>query len=101
NYNRAGGKVTIRAGAVQPEGGTPGSVFVEVSDTGIGIPEGDIDRVFDKYYRSKASSGRRGTGLGLAIVKAAVESHGGTVSVTSIHGEGSTFRVVIPMNPPV
>lgn len=101
NYNRAGGKVTIRAGAVQPEGGTQGLVFVEVSDTGIGIPEEDIGRVFDKYYRSKTSSGRRGTGLGLAIVKAAVESHGGTVSVTSVHGEGSTFRVVIPMNPPV
>jgi len=92
NYNRHGGRVVIKAGMTGAD-----SVYVEVSDTGVGIPPEDIPHVFDKYFRSKTTSKRRGTGLGLAIVKAALDAHGGTVSVKSRPGEGSTFRIEVPV----
>jgi PAS domain S-box-containing protein len=92
NYNRHGGRVVIRTGMADAD-----KVFIEVSDTGVGIPPEDIPHVFDKYFRSKTTSKRRGTGLGLAIVKAALDAHGGTVSVKSRPGEGSTFRIELPM----
>ena len=94
NYNRQGGRITIRGGA---EDGVSGRVFIEVADTGIGIAEEDLPHVFKRYYRCKKSMYRRGTGLGLAIVKAVVDAHGGEVSVESHEGEGSTFRVVLPV----
>lgn len=98
-YNRAGGRVLIQAGVAAWADGRPQKVFIEVSDTGVGIPEEDLTRVFDKYFRSSTSSGRRGTGLGLAIVKASVDAHCGSVSVKSTVGKGSTFRVELPINP--
>lgn len=100
-YNRAGGRVLIQAGVAAWENGRPHKVFIEVSDTGIGIPEEDLTRVFDKYFRSSTSAGRRGTGLGLAIVKASVDAHCGSVSVKSTVGQGSTFRVELPIDPTV
>lgn len=69
---------------------------VTVKDTGIGIPEQDLPRIFNKYFRSKGANGFKGTGLGLTISKAIVEAHGGTIAVESKVGAGSCFTIVIP-----
>ncbi len=96
NYNREGGTALIRAGGVQND---PMKIFIEVSDNGDGIFEEDLPRLFEKYYRGKNALKRRGTGLGLAMVKAAVDAHGGNVSVSSRRGEGSRFTMVLPVKP--
>lgn len=72
---------------------------LEVSDTGIGIPEEKQDRIFERFYQVDGSMTRPygGTGLGLALVKEIVEAHHGDVSVESTLGEGSTFRVKLPL----
>jgi signal transduction histidine kinase len=72
---------------------------VEVADTGIGIEEKALGRIFDEFYRSEAARANTadGSGLGLAIVKAVVEQHGGTIDVESEVGRGTRFRVSIPM----
>jgi two-component system phosphate regulon sensor histidine kinase PhoR len=89
-----------------PEGGTirvltradNGHVVVEVTDNGIGIPEADLSRVFERFYRVDKSRSRDmgGTGLGLAIVKHVVQSHGGTIEASSRLGKGTTFRMTLP-----
>ncbi len=73
---------------------------IEVSDTGIGIAEGDWDRIFQRLYRidGSRSSQTGGTGLGLPIAKRIIELHQGTISVESVEGEGSTFRVLLPLS---
>ena len=71
------------------------SVVIEVSDTGEGIPQEDLSRIFDRYAQPRE---RRGTGLGLAIVRAIVEAHGGSVGVESTLGEGTTFLLRLPGN---
>ena len=68
------------------------SVKVEVTDTGRGISPDDISKVFEPYFSTKET----GTGLGLAIVKKAVDDHGGTISVASREGSGTTFTVILP-----
>jgi len=68
---------------------------VEISDTGRGIPADDIAKVFEPYYSTKET----GTGLGLAIVKKAVDDHGGSISVTSKEGSGTTFTIILPAKP--
>ena len=85
-----GGEVAIGARKLAPEG----SVECWVSDNGAGIPQERLDKVFDKTETDPAKQG--GTGLGLAVVKAFVEAHGGTVSVESKEGAGSTFRFTLP-----
>ena len=77
---------------------TDGSVVVEVADTGVGIPPEELDRVFEKFYRSsRAAQGASGTGLGLPLVKHIVETiHGGRVTVESEVGKGSVFRLYLP-----
>lgn len=74
-------------------------LVISIMDSGIGIPENDIDRVFDKFFRStnNANKAIRGTGLGLFIVKMVAQLHNGDVSVKSVHGEGSCFAISIPM----
>ena len=78
-----------------------GGFFVEVKDTGIGIPEKHIDRIFERFYVVDKSRSKRtgGTGLGLSIVKHIVLLHNGKIDVTSIPGEGTTFTIFIPQNP--
>ena len=80
-----------------------GAVRLSVTDHGEGIPEDDIDHVFDQFYRVDDSRARAtgGAGLGLTIVKRLVEAHGGQVSVASERGIGSTFSVTLPVYTPV
>jgi two-component system, OmpR family, sensor histidine kinase SenX3 len=91
-YTPPGGRVEVTGGF---EGG---EIVIRVSDTGIGIPEEKLPRIFERFYRvDKARSKETGgTGLGLSIVKHTAENHGGRVAVESALGEGSTFTVYLP-----
>ena len=92
-------KYTQPGGRVEVTGGFEGSeIVIRVSDTGIGIPEGKLPRIFERFYRvDKARSKETGgTGLGLSIVRHVAENHGGRVTVESTLGEGSTFTVYLP-----
>ena len=73
-------------------------VRINITDTGIGIPEEDIDRIFERFYRVDKARSRQlgGTGLGLSIVKHIIQAHGGEVSVQSQLGKGSTFSFTLP-----
>jgi signal transduction histidine kinase len=95
-FTPRGGRVRVD---VRPE--ARGSASITVSDTGIGIEPAELPRIFDRFFRgSRATEARgSGSGLGLAIVRGIVEMHGGTVSVESRPGAGTTFRVVLPQNP--
>ena len=72
---------------------------ISVSDQGIGIPEKDLERIFERFYRVDAARSRitGGTGLGLSIVKHVVTNHGGDISVWSVEGAGSTFTIRLPL----
>jgi signal transduction histidine kinase len=72
-------------------------VEFQVVDQGIGLPEQDIPRLFETFFRASNSGKISGTGLGLSIVKRAVELHGGRIAVTSQLGKGTTFTVVLPL----
>lgn len=69
---------------------------LEIIDTGIGIPQDDLSKIFDAFYRSENVEGRRGLGLGLSIVQDALSQMNGTISVTSQVGKGTTMSVMIP-----
>jgi len=92
-FTPAGGSVELRA---HPAGGA--RVVLEVSDNGMGMSEQEQEQLFQAFYRTTAAAeqGIRGTGLGLTIVRALVEAHGGTVSVRSATGEGTTFHIELP-----
>lgn len=94
-FTPPGGKVAVRLGQ------RGDSLVLEVADTGIGIPEDQLDRVFDRFYQVDGSATRRyeGTGLGLALVKEVVKAHSGQVSVQSQLGQGSIFQVRLPLAP--
>jgi two-component system sensor histidine kinase SenX3 len=74
---------------------------ISVEDHGIGIPEADLERIFERFYRVDRGRGREtgGTGLGLSIVRHVLRNHGGTIDVTSTEGEGTTFVVTLPIDP--
>lgn len=94
-YNHNGGSVSVSV--TQNEQDT----VLTVKDTGIGIPEEDQKRVFERFYRVDKSRSREvgGTGLGLSIVKHAVMIHGGKITLNSVVGEGTEFIVTIPNKP--
>jgi signal transduction histidine kinase len=75
-------------------------VVVAIEDQGIGIPEKDIDRLFERYHRGSNVSGIVGTGVGLYLVKMVVDLHGGSVAVDSQEGQGSRFTLRLPLKPP-
>jgi len=74
-------------------------VVLEVIDTGVGIPENELPHMFERFHRVQNSAGRthEGTGIGLSLVHELVHLHGGTISVESVEGKGSTFTVTIPL----
>ena len=69
-----------------------------VSDTGMGIPKDEQERIWQRLYRCDASRSKKGLGLGLCMVRAVVEAHGGSVSLQSEIGKGSTFIIDLPIN---
>lgn len=79
-----------------------GSVRIDISDTGIGIPADEVDNVFDEFFRATNAkkSEKDGTGLGLSIVKQIIDRHGGEISVQSQEGQGTTFTVTLPKSGP-
>lgn len=93
NYSPEGGTVTVSARSLND------NVEIKVSDEGVGIPETEIPKIFDKFYRVKDPKTRKvtGSGLGLSIVKGIIEAHNGTVDVESTPGEGTTFRILLPL----
>lgn len=72
---------------------------IQVSDSGVGIPQADLPHIFERFYRVDKQQSRQtgGFGLGLALAKQLVEAHGGQISVTSVVGEGSTFQIELPL----
>jgi signal transduction histidine kinase len=92
-FTPPGGRATIGAAEVE------GRVVITVSDTGIGIPQQDMPRLFSRFFRASNATAAAipGTGLGLAIVRAIVEGHGGELHVDSVEDEGTVFRVVLPV----
>ena len=89
-----GGRITLRtaslATSVQP------SVSIEISDTGVGISEDELTRIFEPFFSTR----KKGTGLGLWVTQDIVRHHGGRIEVTSAIGRGTTFRIVLPLEPP-
>ncbi len=92
-YTPENGKITVYIGKTHSE------VYVKVSDTGIGIPREDINRIFERFYRVDKARSREmgGTGLGLSIAKEIVEAHGGTITVRSEVGKSTDVTVKIPI----
>jgi len=93
-YTPTGGRVDVEARQVN------GTVSISVKDTGAGIPEHEIPRIWDRLYRGDQSRTTRGLGLGLSLVRASVEAQGGTVTVDSQPGRGSTFTITLPHQSP-
>jgi signal transduction histidine kinase len=91
-FTPAGGSVTLSA-----RNGS-GPLRVEVSDTGIGVPQAELGQLFSRFYRASTATRRAipGTGVGLVIARAIVEAHGGTISLESSEGEGTRVTVTLP-----
>ena len=94
SYSPADSTVLVTTKALE------GTVEVSVVDQGIGIPQGEIDRIFERFYRVDPARHRStgGTGLGLSIVKHVAATHGGDVRVWSVEGQGSTFTLTLPQH---
>ena len=94
-FNAVGGRILLRAAIDGAQ------LRIDVEDTGIGIPEADLPRIFERFYRvdNARSRERGGTGLGLSIVKHLIEAHGGTVAVASRLHHGTTVSVTLPYEP--
>ena len=92
-YNSENGKVSVTVDADHQ------NAFITVSDTGIGIAEEELNKIFDRFYRVDKNRDRQtgGTGLGLAITRSAVLMHNGSIKVSSAENEGTTFVVRIPL----
>jgi signal transduction histidine kinase len=87
------GEITLTTECLEP-----GNVCIRISDTGKGIPETSVERIFEPFFTTKPVG--QGTGLGLSLVKDIVERHGGRIEVASQVGKGTTFTVVLPIEPP-
>jgi signal transduction histidine kinase len=86
-----GGNLAVSAEMVGSE------AIIKVSDTGVGIPEAELPKLFKAFHTMKP----KGLGLGLAFCRRAVEAHGGSITVESKVGEGTTFTVTLPLHPMV
>ncbi|MDE3090756.1 MAG: sensor histidine kinase, partial [Chloroflexota bacterium] len=111
-YNQPGGSVTVTARKIETPAATKSAVTlrrraaehpsaqwitVSVSDTGGGIPQEDLPRLFERFYRGDKARVAGGTGLGLSIAHEIVRAHGGRIEVQSQVGHGSTFTVFLPV----
>jgi signal transduction histidine kinase len=96
-FTPLGGRIVITA---HQETTPMAQIVVSVSDTGVGIPENELNLIFDKFHRSGdvLTSNSEGTGLGLAITKQIVEYHGGKIWAKSTIGQGSTFMFTLPLD---
>jgi PAS domain S-box-containing protein len=92
HYTSSGGIITIRAFS------RGDSMIIDVQDTGIGISRADIPHLFDRFYRVDESHSIRGIGLGLAIANQIIQRHGGMIEVESQLGQGSLFRIILPLH---
>ena len=94
-FTGIGGRVEITTGV------TDGQAVLTVADTGMGIPAAELDRIFERFYRTEPATRRviPGTGLGLAIATAIADAHHGAITVESAEGQGSTFTVRLPLRP--
>jgi signal transduction histidine kinase len=72
------------------------NVFIRITDTGVGIPEANLDRIFEPFYSTKLK--RRGMGLGLTITKKIIEKHNGKIECESKEGQGTCFSIILPIN---
>jgi signal transduction histidine kinase len=90
SFTPTGGTVTLAARR------EPGGVAISVTDTGIGIPESEHNRIFDRFERGVMFSSDGGAGLGLSLVKSFIELHGGRVELISAPGEGTTVICHLP-----
>jgi signal transduction histidine kinase len=94
-YSPEGGRITV---AIDEGSPAPGLVSITVRDEGVGIPAGDLPRVFERFYRVDRARSRDGggSGLGLSIAKAIVEAHGGEITLRSEEGQGTTVHFTLP-----
>jgi two-component system, NtrC family, sensor kinase len=98
------GRITVRS-RLRTDKKMPGcvqitpAIEITISDTGCGIPEANLQRIFDPFFTSKEVG--KGTGLGLSVSYGIVRAHGGEIEVESAVGEGSTFRICLPVNLPL
>jgi two-component system phosphate regulon sensor histidine kinase PhoR len=92
-FNYPGGKVIISTDFNNE------SVSCSVSDTGMGISKEDLPHIFERFYKADKARSQGGSGLGLAIAKHTIQAHGGSISVKSEEGKGSTFSFILPFNP--
>jgi signal transduction histidine kinase len=90
-YTDSGGRVEVSL-----EGRNRQQVLLQVADNGIGIEPGDLERIFDRFFRGDRSRSLDGAGLGLSLARAIVRAHGGDIRVKSSPDEGSTFTVEFP-----
>jgi two-component system phosphate regulon sensor histidine kinase PhoR len=90
-FTAPGGKITVSAGC------RDGAIAIDVCDTGVGIAPDEVERVFERFYKSDQSRHSSGTGLGLSIAKHIVLAHGGSIRASSELGVGSTFTVELPI----
>ncbi len=99
-YTQKGGSIRVALAPVDPEGNQPG-LTIEVSDTGLGISEGDLPHIFERFYRADPSRSRRtgGFGIGLTIVRELVEAQEGKIKAHSRLGEGTAFVITFPAAP--
>ena len=91
-YTRDGDSISVEADETEDE------VFIRISDTGIGIGEKDLKRIWDIFYRGTNSRREGGMGIGLSVVKTIIDTHGWNIDVTSTLGEGTAFTITIPRN---
>jgi two-component system phosphate regulon sensor histidine kinase PhoR len=89
-FTPSGGRIVVEARV------TAADVVVSVTDTGIGIPDEDLVRIFERFYKADKSRSSKGTGLGLSIARHVVRAHGGTIWAESEEGKGSTFSFSLP-----
>jgi len=92
-YTSPGGEVKVSVSEANEH------TIITICDTGIGISEADLTRIFERFYRSDQSRSEPVTGLGLSLARAVARAHGGDITVRSVLNQGSTFTITLPKSP--